>query len=369
MRETWEIKKYFRSSIRRGTGGAYLLLRDNPDIDLSAEITKACVTNFAYDGQFESSRAPYLYKLILLSGKEEKIKAAILNSLTHEHRDTWTLIQLFELAKLYAHDGHGDAKSTIYSRFMKDPLMGSDWAGYSQIIELDGLDGLKFIASKMGEALQNNPDDLQDDGIIMHFQRENPGVNAWHELDEAGKDNSFIQTYIDNVREATENRRKSVSVKVTYSDVVEEVLLTKSRVRLLHRRWEKDELMLIAKRLITEKNRQNRSKLLLVFKKNKFPLNSDFILNIAKGKTTTDMSYIAVDALGYLKNDKVRNFAIDQILGTKKPQKYTKILKANYKKGDHQMLTDVIHNTNNEILLEMLVGNILDIYGFLNQCW
>ena len=75
------IKQQFRSSIRRGTGAVHFLLRDNPQIDFSAEITKACIKNFAYDGQCESSRAPYLYELILLSGKGEKIKTSILNSL------------------------------------------------------------------------------------------------------------------------------------------------------------------------------------------------------------------------------------------------------------------------------------------------
>lgn len=359
-----ELKQQFRSSVRRGRGEAYLLLRNNPTIDFSSEITKACVKNFTYDGQCESSRAPYLYELILLSGKEKEIKAAVLNSLANNHSDTWTLVQLFELAKLYAQNGHDDARIAISARFMKYPSSRADWAGYREVIDLNGFDGLRTIASKMGEALQNDADEWQDGAIIKYFQDENPGIDAWHELEDAGKNDPFIKTYLDNVRETTKTRERTVLPEVTYSDIVEEVLLTKRRSSLLYRKWTKRELMLIAERLVTEKNKHNRAKLLRVFRKNKFPLNSDIILNIAKGETKADLSYIACDALGHLRSDNIRDFAVEKIAGSKTPQKYTIILKANYKKGDYKLLTELIHRTNNDVLLELLMINILEIYRF-----
>ena len=146
MVKTAQLKQKFKSSIRRGTGEAYLLMHEYTKIDFSNYIIKASVKNFAYDGQCENSRAPYLYQIISLSPKKEKIRAGVLKALATEQNDTWSLIQLFELAKIFSRQGDEAAKEAIYNRFLINPINGSDWAGYSEILELDGFDGLKFIA-------------------------------------------------------------------------------------------------------------------------------------------------------------------------------------------------------------------------------
>jgi len=370
MPRTREIKQKFKSAIRRGTGEAYLLLRSYPKVNFLKEISQACLKNYAYDGQCESSRASYLYELAVLSGNAEQIKPAILNSLALEKEDTWSLVQLFELAKLYTQGGHADAKEAIYKRFMKYPFSSADWAGYPEIIDLDGFDGLKFIASKMGEALQNNPDDWQDDGIIRYFQKENPDIDAWRGLEEAGRENLFIKTYLDNVRKTGGSRDKPILEKANYANVVEEVLLTKSRIKLAYRNWTKKDLTLIAKQLIIEKNKQNQAKLLSIFRNNKFPLNSSFILDITKSKTTPDISHSAFNALALLKDTNVRNFAINGILNTTSPQKFTIIFKANYKTGDHEKLAKVVFDTKNEALIELLMVSLIEVYRFnkLKEC-
>jgi hypothetical protein len=88
MQNDITIKRRFRSSVRRGTGEAHLLIRAFPDLDFSREIIIACLKNFAYDGQCESSRAPYLYELISLSVKKEKIRQSILKGIAKHKNDT-----------------------------------------------------------------------------------------------------------------------------------------------------------------------------------------------------------------------------------------------------------------------------------------
>ena len=68
-----DLKRMFRSSIRRGTGEAYLLINKYPGINFSNEIIKACAKNFAYDGQCESSRAPYLFNLFFFQIKKRSV--------------------------------------------------------------------------------------------------------------------------------------------------------------------------------------------------------------------------------------------------------------------------------------------------------
>ena len=93
-----EVKKKFKSSIRRSTGESYLILSENPSIDFSDDIIQDSLKNFAYDGQCERSRAYYLFEIILLSKQHDKIRKALLNALASEQDNRWTLIQLFNFA-------------------------------------------------------------------------------------------------------------------------------------------------------------------------------------------------------------------------------------------------------------------------------
>ena len=59
MTDTANIKRQFRNSLKRGTGEAYLLLKDNPNIDFSNHIIQGALKIYAYDGQSEGNRAQY----------------------------------------------------------------------------------------------------------------------------------------------------------------------------------------------------------------------------------------------------------------------------------------------------------------------
>jgi hypothetical protein len=355
-----EIRQKFNSSIRRGTGEAYLLLRENPAIDFSKEITAACLKNYAYDGQCEKSRAPYLYELATLNGKAEEIKPAILAAIELRHEDTWTRSQLFQLTRQYAESGDPVAREAIYNNFYKYPTTRNDWVGYVEIIELDGLDGLKFIASKVGRALYEDSDDWHDDNEISYLMRINPEIDAWLELEKAAEYDPFIKIYLDRIREILGNRAVGPKLKVVRKNAVEETLSI-SRARAAHRKWTKNELKKIAQRLITEKQSTNREKLLSVFRRNKYPFDSEFILRIAQNAKGKEQ-HIAFDALANLKSPEIRAFAVKGLTNSAEPQKFTIILKSNYKKGDENLLTTIINNTRNEGLIELLLINLIEVY-------
>src|SRR5690606_31751729 len=159
MTDTANIKRQFFNALKRGTGEAYLIAKNNPTIDFSDYIIKGALRNYAYDGQSEGSRAQYVFDLTSLSDKKEKIRKAILKGLSTEQSHTWNLTHLFDLAKFFAQQGDNEARQAIYDRFLNNPIEGSDWVGYSEIIELDGLNGLIFIAEKFGKYIDKNRDD------------------------------------------------------------------------------------------------------------------------------------------------------------------------------------------------------------------
>src|SRR5690349_4404546 len=101
MNDILTIKQQFFNSIKRGTGEAHLIMKQNPEIDFSNYIIKAALVNYAYDPQSEGSRAVYISELIGLSKQKEKIRKRILEGLARERRDTWALGQLFDLATIF----------------------------------------------------------------------------------------------------------------------------------------------------------------------------------------------------------------------------------------------------------------------------
>lgn len=65
----------FRSSLRRGSGRAMLILRDDPDNpDLLAALFRSCTVNEVFDTQCEEARAAFLRRLILATGQADAFR-------------------------------------------------------------------------------------------------------------------------------------------------------------------------------------------------------------------------------------------------------------------------------------------------------
>ena len=224
------------NSLERGTGEAYLIAKNNSDIDFSNQIIKGALNIFAYDGQCEGNRAQYIFDIISLSKQKSKIRKAILQGLATEQNDTWNLTHLFALAKLYAQQNDTEVKQAIYDRFLNNPIEGSDWVGAYEILELDGLNGLYYVAEKFGKYIEQNPDDWQDDWIIKRFQEENKNIKVAEELKKKAKTNKFIRIYLDNIKQ-TKSSQKNHKTKLTkYKDIIDEVLNSKPRISFVRKR-------------------------------------------------------------------------------------------------------------------------------------
>jgi len=365
MNEKLIVKRKFFDSLKRGTGEAYLIARDNPTIDFSEFIIKGALINYAFDGQSEDSRAEYIYDLVSLSSKKDKIRKTIFQGLANERNDTWNLTHLFDLVKIYAYHGNLEAKQVIYDRFLHEPIEGSDWVGYSEILEIDGFEGLLYIAEKFGKWIEKHPDDWQDDSIINHFQDDNPQINVYQELESAAKENRFIKIYLNNLIRTEESRKNHIRETPSYTDLIDEVLNRtpffpyKRKMELSDR-----EVSEIAERLLVEKNKVRLEKLLDVFDCRKFPFDSEFILRLAKQRpdSRNRISEYATSALKFLSSDNIRQFALDKIPKSKRPERYIDILYSNYRSGDYQLLVEMARRFKNDYIIENLSSSYINIY-------
>jgi hypothetical protein len=365
MTDTANIKRQFLNSLKRGTGEAYLIVKDNPKMDFSNQITKGVLNIYAYDGQCESDRAKYIFDIISISKQKDKIRKAVLQGLATEQKNTWNLTHLFALAKLYAQQNDTEVKQAIYDRFLSNPIEGSDWVGAYEILELDGLNGLFYVAEKFGKHIKQNPGDWQDDWIIKRFQEENKKIKVSEELKKKAETNAFIRIYLDNVKRTTASQENHKTKPTKYRDIVDEVLNGKSFISFrIKERLTDEEINQLAKRLIDETDKSNIERLLYIFKFYKFPYGSQIILDFAKQKRTSKNRIVenAIDALKHLKSEGIRKFAADKIQNAKNPIDYLEILVSNYESGDYKLLCEIANKTNDEHKIEQLAGIFTDIY-------
>jgi hypothetical protein len=365
MNDTANIKRQFFNSLKRGTGEAYLLVRDNPKIDFSNHIIKGSVNIYAYDGQSEGDRAKYIFDIISISKHQDKIRKAVLQGLATEKDNTWNLTHLFALAKLYAQHNDTEVKQAIYDRFLNNPIEGSDWVGAYEILELDGLNGLFYVAEKFGKYIEQNPDDWQDDWIIKRFQEENKRIKVSEELKNKAETNKFIHIYLDNIKRTKASQEKHKTKPTKYKDIIDEVLNSKPFISFRRKRNLIDEeINQVAKQLISETDKSNIQRLLNIFDFYKFPYDSQIILDLAKHKSTSKNRIVeyAIYALKHLKSKDIRNFAFNKIQTVKNPIDYLEILVSNYKSGDFQLLSEIANKTKSEHKIEQLAGIYSDIF-------
>ncbi len=361
------LKQRFRSSIRRGTGEVCLIMQNNPTIDFSADIIKASLTNYAYDGQSEGSRAFYVSELIARSKQQSKIRDAILKGLETENKDTGALVQLFDLATIYAKQGNNEAKKAIYNRFFKKIFGGCDWCGYTSIIELDGLEGLKYIARTIGKSLEKNPEDWQDSSIIHHFQQINPEIKALQELENAGKTDRYIKIYLDNIKQTENGREEYKRPVVNYKTVSERInkKILRPLSPVMAKQLSKTDIKKLADDFLKETDRLKQQIYMSVFNRVKYPYDHQPILEIVKGrnKKSDRLVAFASGALRYFSGDDIREFATDRLSTTKKPFDYLDLLISNYQKGDSKLLTTIVKNCKSEDSLHSIIISLIHIYN------
>ncbi len=369
------LKKQFRQSLKCGTGEAYLIAKANPDIDFSSDIKKAALTNYAYDPQCEGDRAFYVAGLIELSPRKEQLVETVIEALGKEREDCWALDQLFALAAVFAKQGNLKAKKAIYKRFHKKVIKYSEWLGEQQILEVDGLEGLKYIAAVKGKAFTKNPDDWDDGFLIDCFQEENPDIKAHKELKKAASGNPFIHIYLDNIERVKRLRAKNQKRPPFNYQFVKERIENNIRVPAppaVARKLTKADMKKLANDFLQVKDPKKIEAYLSVFSQKEYPYDYQILLEIAKGKNNRNSRSIelACESLHFFKAKDIRQFAIEKLIQTNRPEYYLRLLVRNYKASDHRLLCKIAETFKNEHRIHNLVWGYIDIFKANNtkQC-
>lgn len=369
-------KQKFKSAIKRGTGEAHIIIKENPTVDFSKEIIKAALFNFAYDAQAEGSRDFYIAELINLSSQKDKILPAIYDALKNEGDYDWSTEQAFDIAAIFAKEGDERAKEAVYEGYYKHAMNGADWAGEDAITEIDGLKGLLYVAETKGKYLTENSEAWVDSFFADDFQEKNPAIDVYDELRKAARKNSFVKKYletIENHKFAVYKPNKDKKEKYDYQYVKDrfENKYLGIGPRAIEKIQKKD-LKKLADDFLEETKRSKQAKYLKVFAYAKFPYDYQPILEFAKTKNSKRdrLVYSAVKALQFFKAKDIRQFAVEKLSATDEPEVYANLLISNYKKGDWKLLKSIAEKYKNDDVIHSLGASYIDIYEAnpTNEC-
>ena len=348
-------KDKFRSSIRRGTGEAVLIMQQHPRIDFSKEILQACIRVYAYDPQCEGSRGFYLSQLIDHSPQKEKIIKKILDALSNKKEDDWQLQQLFNIARIYAQRGNNSARLIMYKLFKRN--LGSE----TELIDLDGLQALTFIAHVKGKAIALKKSEWEDDSLLKYAQENIPKSNPMALLKVAAKKDPFIKIYIDAVKENIKLRKEYKKTQYDYRSVKSLIDSKKNFGPYVGKRLKKSELSKLAADFVAESDSDKIRLFLRVFDKVKFPLHYQHLLKFAAVRNAK-IRERAITALAFFSNAEVRRFALSKIKTSKHPQDYLPLLTLNFRPTDSKLIWRTIKHINNKDLFHWVGIRILNIY-------
>ncbi|MBL4755295.1 MAG: hypothetical protein JKY52_17080 [Flavobacteriales bacterium] len=246
-------------------------------------------------------------------------------------------------------------------------IYGSHWCGQNAITDLDGIEGLKYIAETRGKALAEHSDHCGDRFTVDQFQEKNPKIKVYQELTKAAKDNQFIKKFLNAIKENTNLKdQNSKRPKFNYR-IVKENIESKKVIPVFPagiRELTKTDLKKLAADFLQETAPDKQVKYLRIFNTAKFPYDHQHILQIAKGKDSQNNRLVeyACNALRHFEGPDIRQFAIRKLSSTGNPTGYLYLLVANYQKGDHELLTKIVTRYKNEDVIHSLVWGYIDIF-------
>src|ERR1700681_4634585 len=130
-------------------------------------ILDACLHCYSYDTQIEGTRADYMYEIVGLLPDKAFYHDAVLNSLATSG-DDWDAIQRFHFAGCMATDGGEHARRAMHDHYNPGPTHG-ETIGVN-FLDTDGIEGLLFVAEKIGASLLAKPNEMDIGGVARRSQ-------------------------------------------------------------------------------------------------------------------------------------------------------------------------------------------------------
>ncbi|WP_191015990.1 hypothetical protein [Treponema zioleckii] len=263
-----EFKKY----AKKGRGKAFLIFKENQQLNFSKAVLDLCLHNYAYDPQCEGDRSEYALQFFRELNQEQK--NAVVLSITellerYKISDDWDCLHFFITAAKISKEGFSKVGNILLKRFEEcdDYELLHSFASES-IIELLGFEGLAKVAEKRGEAFLHDKEIAEDD-YLFYSVHGLDGEQAKKMLAERAKSNEKIRAFLTRIEETTKEREAYQKQKESLESAFEQVkaLIKKNTIvpRKLRKALSDDEVKYFAKKLLEQKNTKKENRLYSLF--------------------------------------------------------------------------------------------------------
>lgn len=354
------IQDVVSNSLKKGTGRALLIIKDNQSTDFSEIIFNACIEDLGYDPQCEGDRAEYLYEIIQASKQSSLLERKLTEKISSEEIEGWDLTQLFAIVKIFAANGNRTARTKLYEKFRLYRCEAYQAAGISEtLIDLNGLEALKFIAEIRGKELLESISDWDDNYSLNYTKEIILESNPLEYLKQIAIDNQYVQAYLNKIEECEQSRSNLPKVAWTYETIKAKIQRNKSMYGL--RRWGDPDVMLrIAEDFVNEADTEISKKYLKAFRYYKFPLDFKHLIPFTKDSDEL-VRHCSLEALSYFENSDVREIALNNLNHRIDIGSSLKILANNFQEQDYKLIEQVIVEEKDDDDFHYLIGKVNDI--------
>jgi hypothetical protein len=332
----------FKRALEQGLGRAILCLKKHDPTPYKEIILETCLKDLAQPRHFSHDKGHYFNELLSCFDNALDLKNQVLNvfqsiSPDEEKRPSRDLI--LEFAKM----GLPDARKALYNDFIESMKTGFDWSTGEEIVKLDGLPGLLFIARSFGRVVGT-----EDQDAIPWYHVRNLSdtlgtevVNqAFLELNhpKAAKYLKFSRIRQKSIRKG----RKYEALPFEWAARAIERAVRGGRVSLKF--WGQDaseeSLIRVAQRIPEIRGVKKLERALSVFAQRPFPLDYTFLLELCRQKDE-NVVWAACQAVSWFTDSRIRELALKFLEYPEMQRQGMYLLELNFEQDDWNLLENL----------------------------
>ncbi len=334
----------FARLVSLGLGRAVIYLHENDPAPYRTIVLDACLHCKSFDPQVEGMHAAYALDLAETFSEFETISESIISTLT-DTNDTWDIAHRFAVARLLAEREFPGARSAMYEKFDSADRDIRDMVA-AEIVVLDGLDGLLFVADRIGARLAANPKDWQDPYLLSVAAEEAGNDEVKECLQRAAKENTNIRAFVLAIQANSSQMAPTAKTVdpngLTYRELRSLIASEMKRYSYVPVKWGEsasdDELRKAAAELETVEDPLTLFLMLKIFWRRPFPANHHILISLLSHPDDR-VQFGAARALEQVTHEDVRQVALDLFeSGSGHRTSSLDILVNNFREGDHAVV-------------------------------
>lgn len=385
----------FRSSLRRGSGRAMLILRDHPDNpDLLAALFHSCTVNEVFDTQCEEARAAYLRRLILAMGQADAFRRDLAAHLAgagareggegseesgggaaepspgdmrpadmhSEDLGPKDLGQTFELLCLLAADDPTFDRRVLWDFLARTDFETARFGCADALVRLDGLPALLHCVEHFRQDYAEANCEL---GHLLYELRERDGEAAANEaLEAARRTSAALDHLLTLVREDDGPWSPRSEGPVDYQSIKAQATPEGGLPFPVYwgKRASSADVLLLASDLIAEADDIRRLSMLRAFRHVGFPLDPEPLFALLESPVR-QVRVQTVNVLGRMRHPAVRQLALANISGARiVDRRRLRLLVGSAQAGDSELFGPLLASVaDDDNAVHWIFGDILHI--------